>query len=68
MAKIARNQSSGRYTIVSSGNGSATISEASTGKQLPLKGYGALKGEFEIRKGVDLTRPIAAQVTRELMS
>lgn len=62
MAKIARSQSSGRYTIASNGKGSATISDASTGKQLPLKGYGALKGEFEVRKGLDLCKPIAAQV------
>jgi hypothetical protein len=62
MAKIARNQSSGRYTIVSTGKGSAIISDARTGKQLPLKGYGALKGEFEVRKGLDLCKPIAAQV------
>lgn len=62
MAKIARNQSSGRYSIVSNDDGSATISDASTGRQLPLKGYGGLKGEFEIRKGLDLCKPIAAQV------
>lgn len=63
MAKIARNQSTGRFTVSANGKSEpAIISDAKTGKRLPLKGYGALKGEFEVRKGLDLCQPIAAQV------
>ncbi len=66
MAKIARNQSTGRFTLAADDTGSGmTITDAQTGKRLPLKGYGALKGEFEIRKGLDLCQPIAAQVMRK---
>jgi hypothetical protein len=62
MAKIGRNQSTGRFCVAANGkSASATISDSATGKRLPLKGYGALKGEFEIRKGLDLSKPIAAQ-------
>lgn len=64
MAKIGRNQSTGRFTIAAGGKSEAAIiSDAVTGKRVPLKGYGALKGEFEVRSGLDLTKPIAAQVS-----
>lgn len=62
MAKISRNQSTGRFTVISNGDGSATICDTQSGKCLPLEGYGALKDEFEVREGLDLTKPIAAQV------
>jgi hypothetical protein len=63
MAKIARNQSTGRFTLAANGkDASMTISDAKTGKRLPLQGYGALRGEFEVCEGLDLTQPIAAQV------
>jgi hypothetical protein len=37
-----------------------------SGVKPPLvpKGYGALKGQFEIRPGIDLTKPIYEQVLK----
>lgn len=52
------------------GNGASevpvrTVRDPETGEELPLpKGYGALKGQFVVRKGIDLTKPIAEQVAR----
>ena len=40
------------------------VRDAKSGRVLPLKGYGSLKGEFAIKPGVDLTKPIAAQTLR----
>lgn len=34
-----------------------------TGRVMP-KGYGALKGQYVVRDGIDLTKPIAEQVAR----
>ena len=31
---------------------------------LDLKGYGALSGEYAVRKGIDLSKPIAEQVVK----
>lgn len=42
----------------------ASIRDPKTGKALPLKGYGAQKDAFRIRRGIDLTKPIAAQVKK----
>jgi hypothetical protein len=65
MAKIGRNQSTGKFTVSANGKGSpATIRDSRSGRMLPLKGYGALKGEFEVRKGVNLSKPIAAQAAK----
>jgi hypothetical protein len=61
MAKIARNSTSGQFTVSSSGGKRTTIRNAGTGQVLGLKGYGALKGEFAVKKGIDLSKPIAAQ-------
>lgn len=62
MAKLARNGSSGRFTIASEGDGKrATIRDSQSGIILPLKGYGALKGEYAVKSGIDLSKPIAAQ-------
>jgi hypothetical protein len=36
---------------------------AKTGRMIPA-GYGALKGEYVVRKGVDVTKPIFEQVRR----
>lgn len=47
-----------------SGGKPTTIRNKKTGEVLVLHGYGASKGEFEIRKGIDLTKPIAAQVLK----
>jgi hypothetical protein len=65
MAKIARNKSTGQFTVSANGKGSpATIRDSQSGRALPLKGYGALKGEFTIRKGMNLSKPIAAQAAK----
>ena len=37
--------------------------DARTGRMIPA-GYGALKGQYVIRKGVDVTKPIYEQVGR----
>lgn len=68
MAKIGPNQETGRFKLEPNGEGGcATVTDKATGRILPLKGYGALKGEFRLRKGIDLSQPIAAQVmTRKL--
>lgn len=44
--------------------GSSLVRDAKSGRILPLKGYGSLKGEFKVKPGVDLTKPIAAQTLR----
>lgn len=41
-----------------------TVRDPETGRLLTLKGYGALKGQFMVREGIDLTKPIAEQVAR----
>jgi hypothetical protein len=40
------------------------VRDPETGRTLPLYGYGALKGQFEIRPGIDLTKPIYEQVLK----
>ena len=35
--------------------------DAKTGRMLPA-GYGALKGKYVVRKGIDITKPIFEQV------
>jgi hypothetical protein len=37
--------------------------DAKTGRMIPA-GYGALKGQYVVRKGVDVTKPIFEQVRR----
>lgn len=66
MTKIARNKSTGRFTISANGKDSpATIRDSSSGRMLHLKGYGALKDEFSVRKGLNLSKPIAAQTIKK---
>jgi hypothetical protein len=48
------------------GSNSATVTDKRTGKTLPLRGYGELKGQFTVRKGVDLTKPISEQAKQKL--
>lgn len=40
------------------------IFDASSGRELLLKGYGSLKGKLEIDARIDLTKPIFEQVAR----
>jgi len=66
MAKIARNRSTGKFTVSTGDDGGgATIRDQRTGKLLALKGYGSLKGKFEVKKGLNLSKPIAAQVVKK---
>lgn len=44
--------------------GGSRVSEPGAGEFLPLEGYGALKGQFEMDPRIDLTKPIHAQVLR----
>jgi hypothetical protein len=37
--------------------------DAKTGRMIPA-GYGALKGEYIVRTGIDITKPIYEQVRR----
>ena len=64
MAKIKRNTPAGRFTVTNAGDGTATIRSEDTGAVRTLKGYGSLKGEYVVRKGIDITRPIAAQAAK----
>ncbi len=41
-----------------------TVRDAKTGRVLPLRGYGALRGQYAIRRDIDLTKPISEQVAR----
>ncbi len=40
------------------------VRNAKTGQFVTVRGVGALKGKFALRKGVDLTLPIAAQASK----
>jgi hypothetical protein len=41
------------------------VRDASTGRTVEVRGYGALKGQLNIAKGVDLTKPIYDQVKKK---
>jgi hypothetical protein len=65
MAKIARNGSTGRFSVAANGkNSQSTIRDSGSGVVRDLKGYGALSGQYVVRKGVDLSKPIAAQASK----
>jgi hypothetical protein len=65
MTKIKRRSSTGKFIVSSSaGDGTVTIRRKGTGTVLKLKGYGALKGEYVVKKGIDLSKPIAAQAAK----
>ncbi len=42
------------------------VRDAKSGKYVTVRGAGALKGHLTIRKGVDLTKPIASQALKGL--
>ena len=42
----------------------ATIRCKETGQVYALKGYGALKNKYVIKRGIDLSKPIAEQAWR----
>jgi hypothetical protein len=65
MAKIGRHSSSGKFTVQRKlGKKPATIRSKETGKVYTLKGYGALKGKYVVKKGINLTKPIARQASK----
>ena len=65
MAKAGSSSSSARFVLKpGSGNKPATIRNKETGEVLVLPGYGSMKGKLELRKGIDLTKPIMAQVLK----
>lgn len=45
-----------------------TVSDPKTGRILTVRGAGALKGRLTIKKGVDLTKPIASQAVKTYRS
>jgi hypothetical protein len=61
MATNAHKAANGRFTVSSTG-GQTTVRESKSGRVVALKGYGAMQGKFPLAKGIDLTKPIAAQV------
>ncbi|RZF65780.1 hypothetical protein EWE75_03735 [Sphingomonas populi] len=62
MAKVSRNRSTGRFSIAANGKDSpSTIRDSQSGTVLALRGYGAMSGEYVVRDGIDLSKPIAAQ-------
>ena len=42
------------------------IEDKQTGRIATLKGYGALRDDYVVRKGIDLTKPIAPQVSKKI--
>ena len=47
-----------------SNGGSYQVKNAKTGQFVTVRGVGALKGHLTLKKGVDLTKPIASQALR----
>lgn len=45
-------------------NGATTVRDSKSGQFVTVRGAGALKGHLTIRKGLDLTKPIAAQAMK----
>ena len=45
-------------------NGATLVRDAKSGAFISVRGLGALKDRMVIRKGIDLTKPIAAQAIK----
>lgn len=43
---------------------SRSVRDARTGQVVTVRGVGALKGQLALKKGVDLTKPIASQALK----
>ena len=41
-----------------------TVRDPKTGQVVTVRGVGALKGQLHLKKGVDLTKPIASQALK----
>jgi hypothetical protein len=64
MPKIG-SSSARRYVVTPAKGGKpATIRSKETGEIHILHGYGASKGQYVVRKGIDLTKPIYEQVLK----
>ncbi len=44
--------------------GEKVVRDSKSGRSITVRGAGALKGHLRIRKGVDLTKPIASQTLK----
>ncbi len=60
----AKRAPGGKFKITSD-LGFPAIKDKESGKTLPLKGYGALKDEYSVKEGIDLSKPIFAQALRK---
>ncbi len=60
----AKRAPGGKFEITSD-LGFPAIKDKESGKTLSLKGYGALKGEYSVKKGINLSKPILAQTLRQ---
>jgi hypothetical protein len=63
--RMAKHIASKSKFVVQTAQGSSTIRDTETGETFVLKGYGALKGEYSVKKGIDLTKPIFAQTEKQ---
>jgi hypothetical protein len=63
MAK--RIASKSKFVVQTAPGSTTTIRDTETGETFVLKGYGALKGEYSVKKGIDLTKPIFAQTEKK---
>ena len=65
MSKTSANRAYSKRPPPATPPGEVRVRNARTGRFVTVKGYGALKDSaFSIRKSIDLTRPIAAQVSK----
>ena len=75
MAKIGPNARKGRFVTAAVVDKNThvraemvSIKDDASGRELPLKGYGSMRGKFVVKPGVDVSKPIAAQVSKGLMT
>ena len=67
MPKISGNQSTERYSArVEPGTDVLVIEDKYTGTISTLRGYGALRDDYVVRKDIDLTKPIAPQASKKV--
>ena len=72
MAKIGRDARSGLFVTVSDTSRlprttvieTVRIRDERSGRELPLRGYGSMKGKYVVKPGLDVSKPIAAQAER----
>ena len=65
MATALQTPSPSGFIFDRNGNGfPTTIRDSASGKVLDLKGYGALSGEYAVRKGIDLSKPSYERVAK----